>query len=277
MNAAEIAGALGVRVVGWQMATTGQGRAAFADTDDGRPVVVKVFTDPERACWVPSALQHAETLRRRGYPAPRTLAHGAVPGGYGLVQERLPGQPCAGGLDAGLLAQVIAAVDLQADAELPLDDPDWSYVDASIHDDEDGYWRRARALGPEVRAFCDQLNAWVRGVPRAARRRDYVHLDLNLTNILAHDGRLTGIVDLDHVGAGGDRAVDLAAVLLDLAFLDDDAGVATLHRRIHEVSGEPGWRQAVTYNAIGWLGWSETVRSSPERAMAVVRAIMRRH
>jgi aminoglycoside phosphotransferase (APT) family kinase protein len=37
---------------------------------------------------------------------------------------------------------------------------------------------------------------------------DVVHGDLNLSNVLARDGAITGIVDWDHIGVGS-RALDL--------------------------------------------------------------------
>jgi hypothetical protein len=95
------------------------------------------------------------------------VAHGPVgPFGQGWIQERLPGEPCLQGLDGPLLDQVMAAVELQADA------PDRggersSYVAAVVFDDEEGWWQAARARGPSAAALCDRLAAWVREVPRA--------------------------------------------------------------------------------------------------------------
>jgi aminoglycoside phosphotransferase (APT) family kinase protein len=41
-----------------------------------------------------------------------------------------------------------------------------------------------------------------------------VHGDLNLSNVLARDGVITGIIDWDHVGVGS-RALDLTSLLFD--------------------------------------------------------------
>jgi Phosphotransferase enzyme family len=43
---------------------------------------------------------------------------------------------------------------------------------------------------------------------------DVVHGDLNLSNVLARDGVITGIVDWDHAGVGS-RALDLTSLLFD--------------------------------------------------------------
>jgi aminoglycoside phosphotransferase (APT) family kinase protein len=110
-----------------------------------------------------------------------------------------------------------------------------------------------------------------------------VHLDLNFTNILVREGRLTGIVDLDHLGGGDDRSVDLATLVFN--FEEDrqqfgrapPAGaVERLQHAVHQISGEAGWRQAVSFRAISDLAWIglDGQRLPLSGTLAVIRAVV---
>jgi aminoglycoside phosphotransferase (APT) family kinase protein len=86
-----------------------------------------------------------------------------------------------------------------------------------------------------------------------------VHGDLNLTNVLAGDGVITGVVDWDNVGLGS-RAADLAGLLFDwhrLRLAGDPLapnGAERLVRRIVETVGDQGLRCVVAYGAVARLG-----------------------
>jgi hypothetical protein len=275
-----VARALGVELAWWRAAGHGQGRTVLAETVGGEPVVVKWF--PGRQEPLAVTVRACEVLRGRGYPAPRTLAFGpAAPHGQGWIQERLPGEPCLEGLDGSLLDQVMEAVELQADAGEPAAEA-WSYVAAVVFDDKEGWWQAARARGPDAAALCDRLVRWVRQSPRARPRRDFVHLDLNFTNILAKEGRLTGIVDLDHLGSD-DRSVDLVTLIFNYEEDRRDTGqepptdaLERLRRAVLRISGEAGWRQAVTFRAIADLAWTglQGDRLPLERTLAVAKAVV---
>jgi aminoglycoside phosphotransferase (APT) family kinase protein len=114
----------------------------------------------------------------------------------------------------------------------------------------------APATSRRLRAFLD--SAWDHRLPAA----DLVHGDLHLTNVLTHDGALSGVVDWDHVGVGC-RAADLAGLLLNwhrlrLSGHNDPAlapdGDQRLVRRIVDIVGEQGLRSTVAYGAVARLG-----------------------
>jgi hypothetical protein len=276
-----VARCLGIELARWEAAGEGQGRTAFAETTEGREVVVKWF--PGQREPVADKIAVCEALRGRGYPAPATVAHGAVGDrGQGWIQERLPGEPCHGGLDRALLEQVMAAIELQADAAPPGAEP-WSYVGAVVFEGEEGWWQKARARGSEAAAMCDRLDRWVRELPRPQPHRDLVHLDLNFTNLLVKDGKLTGIVDLDHLGGPDDRSVDLVTLVFnceeqrrDTGSVPDAGAMEILRRAVLDISGEPGWRQAVTYRAVCDLGWTGLAgdRLPLEETLSVIRAVL---
>jgi hypothetical protein len=280
MKARDVARALGVELASWRPAGAGQGRTAFAETVEGARVVVKWFA--ERRESLAGTVRVVEVLRGRGYPAPTTVAFGAVGEGQGWIQERLPGEPCLDGANGAVLDHLMAAVALQAAADQDPGDG-WSYVGGVVFEGEEGCWPAARARSPEAAAVCERLERWVRAVPRAAVRRDFVHLDLNFTNVLAVGDRLTGIVDLDHLGPGDDRSVDLVSLLFHYLQLRYErghpppAGAADrIRREVLEISGEPGWRQAVAFRAVSDLAWTgrDGRRVPPEPTLAAICALI---
>jgi len=86
--------------------------------------------------------------------------------------------------------------------------------------------------------------------------------DLNLSNALASEGEITGVVDWDHLGLGS-RALDLTSLLFDwqrLRLASEHAVVSDggerLVRRIVAIAGEDGLRCTVAYAAIARLALS---------------------
>ncbi len=188
--------------------------------------------------------------------------------GYGWVQERLPGV-AATVLDDMLLADLLALITRLAGAPPGTHRNDLgAWVPAVVFDDDAGWWRNACAIGPDVAAFCQRLSGWI-GRPSLARYpafgSGYVHCDLNLSNILVRDtvrgGRLSGLVDVEHMGIG-DRGIDVARLAAEwytqategVTGLARD-GLARLVEFGLEVSGPDGWRVAVGYELISRLGW----------------------
>lgn len=279
----EVARKLGIELARWDLPggdrTTNHGRTWLTTATDGAELVVKWSMEPSWGAWIPNVVGFTEELIGRGYPCPRTVAHGPVGDlGYGWIQQRLPGAPCTGGLTSMLLDQVLGAIETQADATVETQ-PDWSWVHAVVFDDFAGWWANARSLDADAVELCDRLRTWVDEVDRPSIRSDYVHLDLNFSNILAVGDRLTGIVDTDHLGVG-DRSVDVAGLAYQFAGRFYDTGEAVpegLMDRLagiaRSISGEGGWRLAVAYHGISWLGWSapDGFRTEVDRAKTTVR------
>ena len=122
----------------------------------------------------------------------------------------------------------------------------------------EGWWDSVEATAPgtsrRLRGFLEP--AWGHRLPSV----DLVHGDLNLTNVLAADGAISGIVDWDDAGVGC-RAADLAGLLLDwhrLRLAGEQAlapdGGQRLVRRIVGIAGDQGLRCVVAYGAVARLG-----------------------
>jgi Phosphotransferase enzyme family len=259
---AEIGERLGLRFTGAEPVLDGQRRTYFARLA-GDAVVVKWGIDPDLPEKLPYVAGQVPELLRRGVTVPRFLAYGPLGGGrYGWVQERLAGT-AASVLSEVLLADLVDLIARLAGAPggPHRNDMGW-WVPSAVFDDVAGWWQTAEAMGPAAAAFCGRLRAWTgprRDIP--ATRRDYVHGDLNLSNVLVTGGRLAGIVDTELLGVG-DSAIDVARLAFEWYRLARagtpglaPGGLDRLAALGQQLSGDSGWRIAVAYELISDVGW----------------------
>jgi hypothetical protein len=247
----------------------------------GKPVVVKWGLDPDLPEKIPYIAAQIPELVRRGCRVPAVIAHGALgPQAYAWVQERLPGEP-ATTLDDVLIAELVQLIRRMAGAPAGPHRNDMAYwVPAVVFDDMAGWWQAAAAMDPAAARFCRRLRAWV-GPELPEPAHDYVHSDLNLSNILVADGRIAGLIDAENLGVG-DRAIDIARLAFEWLRLRRvasaglasaglapaglapaglapaglaPAGLGKLIAFGREVTSPAGWRTAVGYELIGELGW----------------------
>jgi aminoglycoside phosphotransferase (APT) family kinase protein len=264
-----IAQRLGLRFTDVEPAHDGQGRTFFARVA-GDAVVVKWGIDPDLPEKLPYVASQVPELLRRNCPVPRFLAYGPLGGGrYGWVQGRLAGTP-ARVLDEALLGDLVDLIARLAGAPAGPHRNDMGYwVPAVVFEDIAGWWQTAAAMAPDAAAFCRRLRAWT-GSPRETSRRDYVHGDLNLSNVLVTGGRLTGIVDTEILGVG-DSAIDLARLAFEWYRLARAGtpglapnALARLAALAHDLSGDAAWRVAVAYELISNLGWRSDHDTQPD-------------
>ncbi|MEW2033747.1 phosphotransferase [Streptomyces roseifaciens] len=278
---------LGLHVADVTAAPRGRGTTFFAVTADEGPVVVKWYAGDGHG--ITERVARSDELRRRGHPTARTLVHGPSPGGYTLVQERMPGAPAVRGPGPEALQELRAAVELQAGAgEGGPREQCW--IAAAVRDDAMGWWAAARARSARAARLCDRLGAWLAAVPAPQPRTDLAFGDLNFTNVLVAGDRLSGIVDIDLLNAG-DRCLDLARLAFEYELLRGrmrggdgriaghrDDPVDVLAEDVLRISGRGGWRQAVAFIAVARLGWRppDGRRDPQEPTLRVTERLMGR-
>jgi hypothetical protein len=232
----------------------------------------------ERAGWAARALP---LLADRGFPVPEIVWHGPLDERWFLVvQARLPGGPL-GALAAPALDSLLGLVELQAGVGSATGGWDISWwIEVVLFEGWEGCWEHTDAAAPQTATRLREFLEPARGhrLPSA----DVVHHDLGLGNVLARDGKITGIVDWDDAGTGC-RAVDLASVLFDWHRLRlrgtgaaDPGGGDRLTERITAIGGEAGLRCVISYAAIARLGLSALRGDQPQVRMwdQVTRAVL---
>jgi hypothetical protein len=223
----------------------------------------------EKVAWAAGTLP---LLASRGYPVPDYLWHGALhPSWYVLVQRRLPGHPPRVP-DGKVLDQLLALVELQAEAGIDPGPRDMAAYQALVlFEGWDHVWRDAEAASAESRRLCARIRRMLRPVwGRRLEARDFAHGDLNLANVLTDGSAITGIVDWDEFGLNS-RAADLASIVFDLRRLSAardpgpvaDAAMNRLLELIAAVAGEPGLRVVLAYAAVTRLATAHR-RRQPE-------------
>ncbi len=222
----------------------------------GRRAVLKRAARPQRPDQLARTVRVVDELRSVGYPAPAYLHVGRTPDGTSYyVQQFLEGEPVAD-ITASLLDQILALNALQAnrDARRLAGEQDWSrHVHSVVFGGESGRTRTMRAMrahSDDTAALLDAIQALIRplsGVTLPAD--DIVHSDFGPGNVLARDGHVTGIIDLEAAGCGS-RAIDLAVLLRWGWEGAAPAERARLAEHITSIAGRAGAAICIAYQVI---------------------------
>lgn len=190
-------------------------QGAFAITDQsGERYVLKWVAGAHNVQWAEGARTVTDRLRSVGYPAPRYLYIGRLPEGIYSIQSALPGSPLRS-LTVALLPRLLALNELQSGQAIP-GRKDWRQeVIKTVLFGGDGYCLHTSLLQhSQVTAdLLQELQALViayRDEPY--RTGDIVHGDFQQSNILMHEGQISGVIDWDGSYAG-DCAFDIATLL----------------------------------------------------------------
>jgi len=227
VDSREIAAAIGVEFVG-RMVHGESGGAFEVRTADGARAVLKLHTGDVLDLGAPSAL--VDALRARGYPAPATLASGAVDGSAYELQELLPGEPLEQ-LAPAMLASVLAINALQRDIGAIGRGPWIDEMVTRILHGRIGYCEHAAMAehSDETRALLERLFRIADGARAVqAPDADVVHFDFSPYNVLTDGDRIAGVVDWNGA-TNGDAAFDLvtlATYTYDDAVRDELLGAA---------------------------------------------------
>lgn len=218
-------------VVGAWLLTDPAGRRAVLKANDGMA---------HRIARLPGIV---DRIRAAGYPTPAWLVAGvtAAGGAYHIV-DFVPGEPVSHGpLTAQIAAQLVAVIEAQVGLD-PDRRQDWSRgVRAMAFEEGAGHprtgLRRMGRAGVELIEHFDTVLASYKGIELPGG--DLVHGDFNTGNVLANDGDISGIVDVDACGSGT-RAVDYGWLLREAYVRNaDPAAIATIRQAGEAVAG-PG-------------------------------------
>lgn len=186
----------------------GQVGAAYVRWDDGRRSVVKWRPGMGLLAMQRGPLTVVEVLRAAGYPVPATELSVQLDDAVVTVQELLPGKPIErlddSGLDQALALNNLQAGQLAEHLTIP-------HPNLYLREDGPGFCLHGplREFSPRSKA----LDRWITATdsPEFLSGDDAVHLDFHPGNLLAVDGKITGVIDWDGA-ARGDRRLDLVTL-----------------------------------------------------------------
>lgn len=211
--------------------------------------------------FAPRALPIMRRLRAQGFPTPDALFSGIAPDGTTyLLQEFVEGAPIVMLTDA-YLDQILALNELQAGLNpQPAADPleSWSVYAHEVVFARSSVWERAlQAHSPATTGLLEALRqATQRYADAGLPNSDAVHGDLNGENILAHDGQISGVIDMGYAGYGT-RAIDLASLLHNMQSHDYAPAVrARLRAEMLDRFGAPVYAICMAFRAIVTLTWA---------------------
>lgn len=212
--AAAVEAATGVSLVVEGPCPGGQVGAAYVRWPDGHLAVLSwgpemLLAEARRG---PFAVTGA--LRAAGYPAPAVELAAGTSDGLAVVQELLPGVPPRH-VGEPLLDQALALNRRHAGAlgrhrDIPA-------FPLYLREDGPGYCLHGpvRSFSPRAAALERRVTAIGRDHPDHLAGDDAVHGDFHHENLLARDGRITGVIDWDGAGRG-DRRFDLVTLRFGL-------------------------------------------------------------
>ena len=241
------------------------------------PLVVKARGGEfpyEKTAWSAAQLP---LLGARGYPVPTIIWHGMARDQWHLtVQSRLPGVPVTA-LDEGLLDEVLALVERQADAAIPAGDRDFTgYIANVLFDDWDEVWADAGRAGGAAGPLCARIRRWLEPVwGLRLPPTDFAHNDLNLSNILTDGRQITGVVDWDEFSLGS-RALDLVVLALDAERLGAAGAADRLLSAADSAVGAAGLRCLISYRTLAALAEDTREGLQPQADIQATTAILDR-
>ncbi len=205
-----------------------QSGAWLVSDPDGRRGVLKCSPNGS-APHVRQLAAAVQAIRTAGYPTPAWRAAGVTATGYAYHVQDVVDGAASTPLTPEKATLLIDVLERQAglgpypDAHRDPDPArDWSrQVLATAADDGPGGCRRAlHDLGAPGQALLGHFDRLVASYgPVDLPRGDLVHGDFNSCNIVLHEGRVSGVIDIETLG-NGTRAVDYACLLRE-AYVED--------------------------------------------------------
>ncbi|MEU0093440.1 phosphotransferase [Kribbella sp. NPDC006257] len=208
--AADLEHATGVRVIVDGPCPGGEVGAAYVRWDDGHRSILKWRPQTTLEDMQAGPLKVVSVLRSVGYPAPETELAAQVGDAVVTIQELLPGTT-VNLLNESTLDQALALNDLQAGILTEHQD----VPNAKLYLVEDGPGFCLHGPLRQYSRRTARLEKWIAEVgacyPERFAGDDAMHLDFHPGNLLAQDGKLTGVIDWDGA-ARGDRRFDLVTL-----------------------------------------------------------------
>jgi hypothetical protein len=197
---------------------------------NGQAVAVLKWHDPESPVpYNPDAPAVVAYLRANGYPTPAWLASGTTPAGIPWsVQELIPGTSM-GQLDFQGAQVIVELVNLHRLLSPPTSF-NWSAFMRDQVFGRDSSHEPVKSVGGPLASVLDEALALAAVYETTELpETEMVHCDLSVSNILMHEGRLSGVIDIDATGRGCAAYDALAPAFNDVLYSPRGGPIELLH------------------------------------------------
>ncbi len=192
-------------------------------------------------------------IRAYGYPTPAWLAVGELGDGTRYhLQEHIQGEP-GDPLTADKARQLVELLARHEGLD-PWPDRDWNTY---VHETFDHTKRELRREAPAANELVDKIDRLHKTVGSVELPNgDLVHGDFNSCNVLFHEGRITGVIDIEALGCGS-RVIDHAYLFREAHAegSKDPEIFHTIRTAGEAVAGKEAFAYCVAFNACEWLLW----------------------
>ncbi|MEV0285967.1 phosphotransferase [Kribbella sp. NPDC050820] len=250
----QVAAETGIRLVVEGRCGGGEVGAAFVRWPDGRRAVLKWRPGTRLEDLQAGPIAVSEAVRAAGAPVPETQLAVQLGTAIATVQELLPGAPIAK-LDEAGLEQALAFNELQAG--LLVGRPDVPPLELYLRSDGPGFCLHGplRAHNRPTALLDDWITAVGAEHPGPLRGDDAVHVDYHPGNLLAVDGRITGIIDWDGAGRG-DRRLDLVTLRFGIHSDAPDPAVVARLDAVLDTFGDDVLRPLWAHMSLRMVDWA---------------------
>ncbi len=232
----------------------GEDQGAFQVTkSDGTRAVLKINRNPLWVSQIKRAKAATDHLRGLGDPVPNYLVIDSTDRGTFSLQSELPGSPAEVTLD--LMKQTVGLIELQKGQTISeVQGQDWVwYMNSVVFRGEFGNVRALMQYSAETSALVADIEGLVAGLDgKMLPQTDLVHGDMEFNQVLAKEGKVTGIVDWDQVGYG-DRTMDLASLWYSIVQKPEPRDFIMQH--MLEVSDKETIKICAAYKMLSVVAW----------------------
>lgn len=223
---------------------------------DKSVVAVLKWHDPTSSVpYNPDAPAVVEYIRARQYPTPAWFASGSTQSGIPWsVQEWIPGKSM-GQLDVEGAELIVKLVEMQRKLSPPTS-LSWSAFMRDLAFGEHPSHERIRGVGGLLASVLAESLALAAPYETAELSGvELVHCDLSVSNILLHEGRLSGVIDIDAAGCGCAVYDALAPCIADALWSPVGGPIDRLHEYAVDAYGPAPVAIAAATLAVEKLGW----------------------
>jgi hypothetical protein len=248
-----------------------------------QPVVLKFFIDLSHTNILDVDPNLAKTITDRllslEYPVPKYIYSGSINHGLYWVQQELPGTPLWENPTVEQIEKILSFLFLQKNQAVSEKQNYSLLIKDTVFGKRLGGLRSIQHYSSEVREFLDKLMLSVKDLKGLTLpTSDIVHGDFSYHQVMADDGKITGIIDWQEAGCG-DWLVDLTRLIYSLHDRPQLANPIIKHVKQEDL---PRIRLYTAFTALEMLLWpiekgQTTIEKSFNKAKSAINFVFEKN